>query len=276
MPLMTYFLSLEEGFVVRELSGALAQYTRGKLPSHCGTSVIIRAFSMPAETVEGALTSLGYLKDGKPTRLAVQDGLLDRWRDKVLWSVDNVLGVLKRGVPKVERVLLNQEFPKVEDGCFVNTSTIGTYFDVSSVVVGRWLKEIGVRDPGTGKPSRDAVKSKLVQVAGVETAAGRRETYLWDLRRTLRLLVDAGYVFDYDYGKTMVGRGRNSDVSVCTVEDKAAVVAEGLSGAVAVGDRAAGLRLLRDCPGVLLRLVEERLRYPVGSLSDQGFVDTLF
>ena len=105
MPLMTYFLSLEEGFVVRELSGALAQYTRGKLPSHCGTSVIIRAFSMPAETVEGALTSLGYLKDGKPTRLAVQDGLLDRWRDKVLWSVDNVLGVLKRGVPKVERVL---------------------------------------------------------------------------------------------------------------------------------------------------------------------------
>ena len=258
---------------VRELTGAVAQYVRGKAPSHCGSATIVRAFNIPEDTTTSILESLGFMNGGKPTRAAVDAGLVDRWRDKALWRVDAVLEKLWEGVPAVERVVLNQEVPVVGEGRFVNTTTIGTYFNVSGVVVGRWLKEAGVRDPDTGVPTREAVRSKLAQVSTVETGAGRKDFVVWDLQRVLVLLAGEGRVFDYDYGKTLVGRGRNSDVVTMTVEEKARRVAADVEAAVGAGEPVGPV--LRNVPGRVLPLVERCLRYPEGSLSDPAFVNNL-
>ena len=44
---------------VRELTGAVAQYVRGKAPSHCGSGTIVRAFNIPEDTTTSILESLG-------------------------------------------------------------------------------------------------------------------------------------------------------------------------------------------------------------------------
>ena len=108
------------------------------------------------------------------------------------------------------------------------------------------------------------------------TAAGKTEAYLWDLRRTLELLQAAGHLFDYDYEKTLKGRGKNSDVRVTTLEGRAVELAQEFQESITSSDKNRCARIIKNAPAGLLRIIETKLQYPVGFLSEPDCLVKLF
>ena len=75
----------------------------------------------------------------KPTKKAVDDGLIDSCEQKALWNLEKVQEKLSElGMP-VERSIVNQEIKEPDDGepRWVNLGTIGTYFNVTANTIGK-------------------------------------------------------------------------------------------------------------------------------------------
>lgn len=261
--------------MMRVLDQPLAKYVRGCYPSHCGTQQLTEAFNLPAQTTETVLDALGFVHHGKPTKAALEAGVLDRHQGHVLWNIQAVLDAITPSIPGAGRVPMNQELPNVEEGHFTSASTIGTYFNVSGKKIGQWLREEGIQQRN-GKPTRESIKTKLAEVVTASTAGGKTEAYLWDLRRTLELLQSAGHLFDYDYEKTLKGRGKNSDVRVTTLEGRAAELAQEFQESVTSSNKNKCAHIIKNAPAKLLRSIEAKLQYPPGFLSEPDCLVKLF
>lgn len=71
----------------------------------------------------------------------------------------------------------------------LNQKQIGEHFGVSSHVVGRWLKEVGLREP-SGEPSPSAVEAGFVEA--VDLGDGTRPFWVWR-KKTVDYLEEQGH-----------------------------------------------------------------------------------
>ena len=74
---------------------------------------------------------------------------------------------------------------------YVTMTEIGKLYGVSSHVVGRWLREIGMRTEWGQRPSQNAIDGGYCRLAPI--APGRGHFYKWHKERTLAALEAAGH-----------------------------------------------------------------------------------
>lgn len=245
-----------------KLDGPVEQYLAGKNPTHCtyeNISKNVKAWD--DDDVKRMLTNAGYLNEnGKPTKLAAQKGIIDLCEKKVLWNILEVKKamIIQEQIEYGKRAARNAAKEKkiVETGPkWVDLLTIGTYFGAGPVQVGKWLDQIGMREKpkikktssgnidmldvarqkqddqakgkfGGGKvPSQKALDSG---VARVKTVTGRKNKEFdiveWNLELCKALLVKAGHKLDTERKMMLKGKGKNSDVKVNSIDDRAKVL----------------------------------------------------
>lgn len=209
---------------MKKLEPPVKRYLSGKLPSHSGTKNLSENFkNLHKDALQFILQKAEFLSaEGKPTKKAAEEGLVDVCERKALWNLENLSEFLKNEGNIVERKFVNQELPNLgEEPAWGNLSTLGTYFSVSASQVGKWLDALGLRDEN-GMGNQLSVDSGLARV--VEMNAGGKKTRKiaqWNLQQALFRLTDAGHPLDFDYSETLKGKGRNSDVQVRNIDDVA-------------------------------------------------------
>lgn len=208
-----------------KLEPPVKKYLSGKLPSHSSTQSLASNFkSLHPDALLFIFSKAGYMSDDrKPTKKALDDGLIDSCEKKAIWNLDNVqLKLSELGMP-VERSIVNQEIKEPDDGepRWVNLGTIGTYFNVTANTIGKWLDELDFREKD-GMGSQLAIDQGLVTVSEMNAGGKKtRKIAMWNLYPVQRVLVDAGHALDFDYDKVLKGSGKNSDVKVSTLDDRA-------------------------------------------------------
>lgn len=75
---------------------------------------------------------------------------------------------------------------------YANQTALGTYFGVSSHVVGRWLDELGLWKVGHA-PTRKAFDLGLPKKAPTNRGNGNGSYFIWHIRKTVKLLEEAGH-----------------------------------------------------------------------------------
>lgn len=212
---------------MENLVGPLKYHVSGAFPKYVELPILFTAFSsLGPEAVKYILQKEGWLSpENKPTKKAARFGLLAKAEGKYLWKVDTVKKELENLGNTAERKPLNQDLPPLpSDGepRWANLETLGTYFSVSSKVVGQWLDELELRDE-EGQASQDAVSDGLATFFEMATGQGKRTRKItqWNLHLILERLTANGHYLDFNFEKTLKGRGRNSDVSVETVDQVA-------------------------------------------------------
>lgn len=209
---------------VNKLPPPLKRYLMGAYPSHSSRKGLGEAFvGVPPEVVESLLIAGEYVSDeGRPTRKAAEEGLVESCDGKILWNVKNVEQKFAAEGMKLTRVPQNQKVaePTSLEPQWVNLGTLGTHFSVTANQVGKWLDDLGHREDN--EPTDEAVKAGLATF--VEMNAGGKKTRKvthWNLHLTRSLLMEAGHVLDFNYEETMKGKGRNGDVETGSVEQRA-------------------------------------------------------
>lgn len=206
-----------------KLESPVKKYVTGKLPSHSNTSKLSTNFkNIPQEIIFSALKSKGYLNEkNQPTKKALEDNILDTCDKNILWNLSKIKILLEMAGMTILREYVNQEIPNFSEPVWSNLGTIGTYFDVSANEVGKWLDFLDMREKD-GMGTKKSINRGFANI--VEMNAGKKKTRKitqWNLELTLQLLKDSGHYLDLDYGKTLKGKGKNSDVIVITIDDKA-------------------------------------------------------
>lgn len=211
---------------MERLEGPSKKYTTGAFPSHSSNSRLADNF---AELEDVALRFImqkeGWVGDtGKPTKRAATLGLVDAVGNEFLWNLEKLLKALNDLGNKFTRAAVNQELPDPPKGepQWANLGTIGTYFSVSAKVVGDWLDELNLREDGMA--SNRAIEEGLATVLEMSTGQGKNQTRKinhWNLHAVLSLLKENGHYLNFDYAKTLKGSGKNSDVKVETIDDRA-------------------------------------------------------
>lgn len=256
------------------LEPPVKRYVLGKLPSHSSTKNLASNFvDITPEVMNTIMEHAGYMSNGKPQKKALDDGVVDVCEKTIVWNLDEVQKVLTRGGLTVTRRYVNQEIPQPtsSDPQFVTLTVLGTYFNVSAKKIGSWIDDCGLRDDD-GLPTKDAQDDGLAQVAEVETRSNQgkkkvRPFGVWDLHRMLVMLTDKGHPLDMDYGSTLKGKGKNSDVSVSTSLDaKVNEFTEKFVELFNKRDREC-IRLVRQTPTLIHKHAERKMNKP-------GFITT--
>ena len=210
------------------LEPPVKRYLTGKHPSHSSSQSLHLNFNdMDATALRFILNKYGCMSaEGKPTKKAVEAGLIDICEKNAIWNIDNVMELLKKAGYPVTRKAVNQNKPekKFDEPEYVNLGTIGMYFSVSANKVGQWLDALGLRDEKTKLGTEHAQRSGLCQISEMSAGPGqgnkKRKITVWDLHLIIDLLMEHGHELDYSYEQTMKGKGKNSDVNVVTIESR--------------------------------------------------------
>lgn len=203
------------------LEQPVRQYLLGKLPSHSSSGNLGKNFGIDKEMMFSLLKSAGVMTPkNTPNKQAVKLGFIDSCGNNVIWNLDEVEKLLKKAGLKPVRQYMNQELPDAEEDAWASLKTIGTYFDVGGVTVGKWLKNLGYRDE-KGNPPKSLLKNGKALKVEMKDNNQVRVFYKWNLLWTLEKLQEAGHLFDFDYAKSLKGTGQSSDVQVTTVKDRA-------------------------------------------------------
>ena len=259
------------------LSPPTKRYLLGRRPTHSTTKVLTSNYSHPDPgRITAVLQQGGYLSgEGKPTRRALDSGLVDQCGRHLIWNLDRVSQCLAAQGCEVVRRSVNQEIATPRGGgpSWVNLATVGTYFSASARQVGSWLSAAGLRD-AKGGPTREAVDRGLASVVQMSAGGDRtRPVTLWDLYLTQRFLMECGHELDFDYESTLRGTGRNSDVTV--TEGMDARVREVAGRFLALfrdpGTRYQCVRLVGTTPRPVLREVERLLGREPGWLTEERY-----
>lgn len=210
---------------MQNLEPPVKRHTSGKLPTHSEHDMLHENWQqLDAMALRFVLHQHGYVnEDGKTQKKAVDDGLIDRCGRTALWNLDAVSELLASTGMTVERAYVNQELPErtSAEPTWANLGTIGTYFGVSARMIGSWLSTLGLRGED-GTPTKESFDTALVNTVQMNAGGKKtRDVHHWDLHRTIEHLMEAGHPIDRDYGKNLEGRGRNSDVTVETIDDRA-------------------------------------------------------
>jgi hypothetical protein len=239
-----------------KLEPPITQYLTGPTPTHSSLNKIssyVKAWSQ--EEVEQLLKKAEYLtEEGKPTKGAAQKGIIDLCEGKVLW---NLL--------EVKRALVGQNQVEIQakaaaesarqariksEPAWVDLATIGTYFGVGNVVIGKWLDELRLRE----KPSLQINESGAFDLLDVAREAQQKqangfigkvptekalnmgvarkltvmnrkqqeiEIVQWNLDLCKAVLVRAGHELDTEHKMALKGKGKNGDVQVITADERA-------------------------------------------------------
>lgn len=179
---------------------------------------------MTGEVLTIILQQYGYVSEnGKPTRKALNDGIVDQCDRSLLWNLEKVEEVLLDAGLKPERQSVNQEIdPPGDKPIFVNLGTIGSYFNVSGSQIGKWLDELNLRDEGTKMGNQEAIDRGMCRFNEMKAGPGKktRTITMWELYLTKVALRDAGHELDFDYEKSLAAKGKNSAVTVSTIDDR--------------------------------------------------------
>lgn len=211
---------------MKKLEPPAQRYTTGKHPTHSSTLKLASNFQgLPHAALVTIMSTKGLMSpDGKPTKEALSSGLMDQCERAALWNLSKVKDYLHSvGVP-AKRQYANQELPDPPANgspSWVNLSTIATYFNVTAGTIGKWLDKEGLREPD-GLPNKDSLDRGIGNIS--EMRAGPKKTRKipqWNLHSVLSILKGAGHPLDFDYDATLKGKGKNSDVKVSTIEDRA-------------------------------------------------------
>lgn len=240
-----------------KLEGPIEQYLEGKNPTHCSFEKIpkhVKAWD--EDDVTRMLTNAGFLNEnGKPTKEAAQKGVVDLCGRKVIWNLLEVKKVLlsQEQIEYGQRAARNAMKAKSVDSGpkWVDLTTVGTFFGVGAVKIGKWLDEIGMRTkPAIKKNSSGAVDmldvarekqaeqakgfsgGKVPSAKAIDNGVARVKTVVnskkkeieiteWNLDLCKTLLVRAGHPLDTERKLLLKGKGKNSDVKVKTIDDRA-------------------------------------------------------
>lgn len=241
-----------------KLAPPASQYTEGAKPTHSPWSTLASHLPLwSAEEVARLLRAGGYLTaEGKVAKSALEAGLVDSCEGKPLWRVKAVTKVLleltrkpseKKTSPKP---VVPGAGPVPPRPAWTDLENIGTYFGVGKTKVGSWLDELGLRGYKPRQltesgdvdmldvaneakekfrakiPTERALAEGYAQVETVEyTKKGEVrsfEKYSWHLEKVKAVLVAAGHPLDTERKMLLKGRGRNSDVAVESLDERAA------------------------------------------------------
>lgn len=162
---------------------------------------------------------------GSPTKKSASDGLVDALDGKALWNLAELSARLTSLGNSFERKAVNQELKldASNEPKWVNLGTIASYFSVSANEIGKWLDKLQLR--GDDKmATNEAMERGLASIVEMSTGQGKNQTRKinhWNLQAVQQLLLEAGHYLNFDYEASLKGRGRNSDVKVATVEERA-------------------------------------------------------
>lgn len=218
--------------MVNKLQGPLIKYTSGAFPTHSVTEKLETNFvGLDKLALRFILHKEGWMtSEGRPTNKAATDGLVFVLEKKALWDLKTLSDKLSELGNKFDRAPVNQEIKTPADGepRWANLGTIATYFSVSANEVGKWLDSLELR--GEDKMATDlATEQGLATVVEMSTGQGKNKTRKinhWNLHAVMQLLVDNGHYLNFDYEASLKGKGRNSDVKVETLEDRARIFAK--------------------------------------------------
>lgn len=211
---------------MEKLEPPVKRYLAGRRPTHSSTQKLHENYvGLDHQTISFILSKYGCMtSEGKPTKKALESGLIEVCEKSLIWNLDAVTSLLQNSGLKPERRSVNQEKPekKFDEPELVNLGTIGMYFSKSNVQIGKWLDELGLRDEKTKLGTDSAQKMGLCQISEMATGQGKktRKITVWDLHLVIDLLMENGYELDYSYEQNMKGKGKNSDVSVVTMESR--------------------------------------------------------
>lgn len=210
---------------MQDLQPPVNRHLTGKLPSHSSSVKLAKNYkNLDSTALVFILNKSGFMtEEGKPTRAAADAGLVDKCEKSILWNLTKVTEFLiTQGIP-TERQYVNQELAPMQtmEPVWVNLGTLGTYFNATAKTVGKWIEELGLKDD-EGFASGEALERGLATV--MEMSAGGKKTRKinqWNLRLMQEILLEAGHPLDFDYEKNLKGTGKNSDVQVISMDDRA-------------------------------------------------------
>jgi hypothetical protein len=198
--------------------------------------------------LQGLMETSGYVVDGRTSREALREGLVDTYEGKALWNIR----VTQRKLLEITRKASSQQTSKVDrtpskrkagDIRWGDLEAIGSYFGVSKIVAGKWLDEMGLRavpalqlnQSGDHDMLDMANRSKEKFVAKVPTPAALKhgvasmehiergkmefDVYKWNVDAVKDLLVKAGHPLDTEHKSLLRGRGKNGNVQLKTADD---------------------------------------------------------
>lgn len=303
-----------------KLEPPVAQYITGNNPTHCAKKNIVKYVTNIAEAqLNNRLRENGYISlEEKPTKQALNDGIVDSCDGKILWNIDKIKQFIKNETPS-ESVLTSSTTPDSRasnpssnntpskrpvrtEPAWVDLGTIGTYFGVGNVVIGKWLDHLGFRAKPTMQKNesgavdmldmaREAQKKQIDGFIGKEptekafnmglartiTVTNRKQQEIdivqWNLDLCKAVLVKAGHPLDTEHKMALKGKGKNSDVKVNGMDKRAQeLYVEWAKLYNNPADRWKIKKLFSGQPILLLNKVEELMQMP-GYISNKKYMD---
>lgn len=281
-----------------KLEGTVDQYLKGDKPSHCALVNLQKHIKVwPQEEMEMLLKINGYLSEEmKPTKLAAQKGIIDLCEKKVLWNILETKKALISAHQLVTSKKAQQEAARqakadklAQGPSWVDLGTIGTYFGVSNIVVGKWLDQLGLRGVKTmernssgdfdmldmanqakekqakGFLGKDPTQKALDMGAAQKiTVTDRKQKEIeitqWNLELCKAVLVKAGH--ELNHGAMLKGKGKNSNVTVITADDRARELYQKWQLLVKQGKKAEADKIFEKQPKPILLKVEALMNRP--------------
>lgn len=274
------------------------QYLEGEKPSHSSLPNLhrfIKAWSQ--DDIVDMLRHSGFVDENTKTlKKALTTGVADICEQKILWNLfevkkaliaQNQIEIQRRATEEAARQKKISREPR-----WVDLHTIGTYFGVSNIVVGKWLDQLGLRETPTleknssgsvdmldvanqakkkqaqgfiGKqPTEKALEMGVAQSLQVMNHKKKEITiYKWNLDLCKSLLVKAGHPLDTERKTLLKGKGKNGDVSVLTADDKAEQLVAEFKKAIKNGKtKYRALSVFDKQPKVILLKCEKLLNKP--------------
>lgn len=257
-----------------KLQPPVSQYLSGKLPTHSSTVNLESNYQgLPPGFLNTILAQHGLLENGKPTRKAIQQEYLDICHTSAIWNLNTIDNLLKQGGLKPVRAYVNQNLPEIKaTPMFGSLTTISTYFNVSEVQIGKWLDSLGLRE--NKEPTKESIKSGLAQVIIMPGKKNKGRSYTqWEVPRTVKLLHDAGHPLDFDYNKSLQGKGKNSSVNVSMVDNRVKEFLETFIPLFNARDIQAKSLVMKTPTGILTR-AEEKINKP-GFFTNKTYLKNL-
>lgn len=255
--------------MVNKLVGPLQKYTLGAFPSHSATSTLHENFQgLDANALRFILFKQGWVTDkGAPTKKSATDGLVEAIEGKVFWNLKETEARLNGLGNAFERKAVNQEIKLSDDGAprWANLGTIASYFSVSANEIGKWLDKLELRDD-KNMATNEAMERGLATIVEMSTGQGKNQTRKinhWNLHAVQQLLLDDGHYLNFDYEASLKGKGRNSDVKVETIDDRARAFAKEFTAVFKDKTRRKELpELIRKAPKPVLVKVDQLIGRP--------------
>lgn len=240
-----------------KLAPPIEQYLSNDKPTHSSRSKLasnMKLWSQPE--VEELLRGAAYITtDGKIAKKTVTDGLVDTCEGKPLWNITNTKKVLLAVTRKPSKkatssvTVLPKRVDRPHGPVWTDLENIGTYFGVGKNKIGTWLDQLGLRDYkpvqinesgdrdmlDMANASKEKFKLKIPTKKALERGFANMETieytqkgnaksfdkYYWNLDMVKEALVRAGHPLDTDRKLLHKGRGKNGDIKVETIDDRA-------------------------------------------------------